>query len=1418
MGDISGATAESSKSDQTTRLHPAYTVTNIHQKVRTLDGVKVSHSSWVLLFNIHVTAFRVSDHIDGTKPPLATDESYKEWKEVDALVLQWIYATLSDDLFARVLRPVSTAREAWVRIENIFLNNKGARAAALEAEFQNITLQSMPSLEAYCQRIKELSDQLGTLDAPVSDQWMVLKLVRGLPPEYDVVGSLLNQQLPTWEEACNSLYQERQRQIARQAVIIDPAVAAVVDSSKSQHQNYRPKTAHSSSNNNQNRRPNNSGRRPSGSRSNQSNQQRSTEPTAKQPSARPPASPYPFYGFPYWAPPPCPFPTQGSYPTQGSWFGPPWQPHQPTVQPHQQQSTGSSNNAQAHLTQYDAMQPTQLAAAFQALTTDPVDDQWYMDTGASSHITPDQGKLSNLSPFSSIASVLVGNGTRIPVLGSGHTTLPTSTGSLNLENVLYNPTFIKNLVSVRKFATDNFVSVEFDPFGFSIKNFRDGMHLSRHNSSSQLYPFTTPESASASAYVITTPTQFWHERLGHPGRPVMDFLCSNKLIACNKPTLDLVCHACQLAKSKRLPFNDSITTTSLPFSIVHCDLWTSPIPSTAGYKYYMVLVDDFTNYTWVYPLKFKSETFARFAHFHRFVKTQFNLLIKTFQCDMGGEFNNHTFQKFASTNGMESRFSCPHTSQQNGKSERMIRRLNEIMLTLLTRASLPSKFWVEALHTACYLHNILPSKTLHNLTPTTILYRQKPSYDHLRVFGCACYPNTTATRPHKLALRSTPCVFLGYPANYRGYRCLDLSSGKIIFSRHVVFDEIRFPFHSSNTTPDHSFLDDPPPNPHFTHNFPPKPSTDTTPTPPPDSPFQFYEHTYQRRSKPPTSQPTTTTSAARTIPPTNTATGSSHPMLTRSRSSQTTNVNLHTESKPSLSPLPISHLKALNDPNWKGAMANEYKALLEAKTWDLVPRPPNVPVIRCLWLFKHKFNSDGVLERYKARLVANGKSQTVGVDCDETFSPVVKPTTIRTVLSLAVSRSWPMHQLDVQNAFLHGDLNETVYMHQPPGFKDPAKPDFVCRLNRSLYGLKQAPRAWYQRFANFLVTCGFKSSICDTSLFIYKKGTHMAYLLLYVDDIILTASSSDLLQQIIKSLSAEFAMKDLGNLNHFLGIKVDHEQKGLFLSQSSFAESILKRANMLNCKPVSTPVEIGSKLSASSGAPVVDGTHYRSLAGALQYLTITRPDLSYAVQQVCLFMHDPREPHFQFLKRILRYVKGTISYGLSITPSPSDRLVAYSDADWGGCPDTRRSTSGFCVFLGHNLISWSSKRQPTISRSSAEAEYRGVANTVAETSWIRNLLLELGLHTRQATVVYCDNISTVYLSQNPVQHQRTKHVEMDIHFVREKVQVGDVRVLHVPAEYQYADIFTKGLAKHLFTTFRSSLCLRPATAQTTGAC
>jgi hypothetical protein len=421
---------------------------------------------------------------------------------------------------------------------------------------------------------------------------------------------------------------------------------------------------------------------------------------------------------------------------------------------------------------------------------------------------------------------------------------------------------------------------------------------------------------------------------------------------------------------------------------------------------------------------------------------------------------------------------------------------------------------------------------------------------------------------------------------------------------------------------------------------------------------------------------------------------------------------------PGLSAVPTSARAALKDPHWRAAMQAEFDALLANRTWKLVERPPNARIITGKWVFRVKLNPDGTLNRYKARWVVRGFHQRPGIDFTETFSPVVKPATIRTMLALIASQTWPAHQLDVSNAFLHGNIDEEVYCQQPTGFADPTQPDVVCLLSWSLYGLRQAPRAWFHRFVGFVLTLGFVQSKADPSLFVLKQGNDMAYLLLYVDDIILSASTPGLLRIITNSLKSEFAIKDMGPLRFFLGIDVRRDKDGFHLSQAAYARDVLECAGMANCKPALTPADSKAKISTSDGSPFSDGPWYRRMAGALQYLTLTRPDIAYAVQQVCLHMHSPRDCHANMLKRVLRYIKGTVDHGLHLYAAASPTLIAYTDADWAGCPDTRRSTSGFCVYLGDALVSWSSKRQNTVSRSSAEAEYRGIANAVAECSWL----------------------------------------------------------------------------------------------------
>ncbi|WVZ83847.1 hypothetical protein U9M48_030944 [Paspalum notatum var. saurae] len=513
---------------------------------------------------------------------------------------------------------------------------------------------------------------------------------------------------------------------------------------------------------------------------------------------------------------------------------------------------------------------------------------------------------------------------------------------------------------------------------------------------------------------------------------------------------------------------------------------------------------------------------------------------------------------------------------------------------------------------------------------------------------------------------------------------------------------------------------------------------------------------------------------------------------------------------------PNSLEDALNDPKWKNAMQQEYDALIRNKTWHLVPQPKGTNLIDCKWVFKIKKKADGSIDRYKARLVAKGFKQRYGIDYEDTFSPVVKIATVRLVLSVAISRGWCLRQLDVQNAFLHGVLEEEVYMKQPPGFEDLRIPQHVCKLDKAIYGLKQAPRAWYSRLSSKLVAMGFQASKSDMSLFIYQKGNIVMYMLIYVDDIIVTGSSMEAISALLKDLREEFALKDLGNLSFFLGIEVQKEGNGILLSQEKYALEILSRVGMTYCRPCTTPLPSSEKLSRFEGKELSteDGTKYRSIVGALQYLTLTRPDLSYSVNKVCQFLHSPTSSHWTAVKRILRYVKNTLDLGLKINPTNSTMVSAFSDADWAGSIDDRRSTGGFAIYFGPNLISWSARKQATVSRSSTEAEYKSVANATAEIMWVQSLLKELGVSQRQPPCLWCDNIGATYLSANPVFHSRAKHIEIDFHFVREKIAKKELQIRLIYSKDQIADGFTKSLGVQKLEEFRRNLTLQQKTKKT----
>lgn len=476
----------------------------------------------------------------------------------------------------------------------------------------------------------------------------------------------------------------------------------------------------------------------------------------------------------------------------------------------------------------------------------------------------------------------------------------------------------------------------------------------------------------------------------------------------------------------------------------------------------------------------------------------------------------------------------------------------------------------------------------------------------------------------------------------------------------------------------------------------------------------------------------------------------------------------------------------------------------------MVPLPADRKPLGCKWVYKIKRRDDGTIDRFKARLVAKGFNQQEGVDFLDTFSPVAKLVTVKLLLALAAKNNWPLLQLDVNNAFLNGDLEEEVYMQIPQGYSvnNTSHTPLVCKLQKSLYGLRQASRQWYSKFSSFLLTLGFTQSKSDYSLFFKGSGSTYVALLVYVDDIVITGASPTEIQFLKNALSTEFKLKDLGNVRHFLGLEIARSKSGIFISQRQYVLKLLEDMGLLAAKPCVQPMDPKSQYHDFEGEFLCDDTQYRRLIGRLLYLTITRPDITYAVNRLSQFLTKPRTHHMQAAVHLLRYLKSNPGQGLFLSATPSVQLRAFSDADWAGCKATRRSITGYCVFIGDSLISWRSKKQPTVSRSSTEAEYRAIAALTCELIWLRHLLTDFGVVQTEPNIIFCDNESAIKLASNPIFHERTKHVEIDCHFIRDKIIDQTIKLLPIRTQFQIADMFTKPLPRAQLLPLMSKMSLK----------
>ena len=770
--------------------------------------------------------------------------------------------------------------------------------------------------------------------------------------------------------------------------------------------------------------------------------------------------------------------------------------------------------------------------------------------------------------------------------------------------------------------------------------------------------------------------------------------------------------------------------------------------------------------------------------------------------------------------------------------------------SMLYQAKLPLKFWAEAVNTMVYLRNRSPTTALNGSTPFEFWYQKKPDVSNLRVFGSICYVHIPDVLRKKLDPKSYKAVFLGYPEGTKGYKVYDVEKKAFNRSHSVIFHEGKF--HDFEEVDDPSGLSFPEdaegdglgetPEPSqeqgeeranvnndniepvgvvnndniepvgVVNNIPPVGVVNNIPPVGVDATADVVPAGEEMNIVPAVKSTYEETFLDQVANLGNVRRRQPRVRLIEEETADIASDTCCLASLTSDLEEPKSFKQASGgkySQQWKAAMNDEFDSLKTNQTWELVPRPTDQNVIGCRWVYKVKRGADGSISRHKARLVARGYSQTEGVDFDEVFAPVAHASTVRTLLSFANSNNFEVHQMDVKTAFLHGVLDCDLYMEQPEGFVDPERPDYVCKLNKGLYGLKQAARCWNETLDKHLIESGYTKGSADSCIYVKIQGKSFVIMAVYVDDIIPVSNDPSLLACEKEALCQRFEMVDNGCIEYFLGmfIRRDRDNRVLSICQPNYINDMLLRFGMSNCKPVSTPIEPGVKHDKlGDEEEPFDTRTYQQAIGCLTYLsTATRPDIGAALGILSKFMSNPSVAHWTGVKRIFRYLRGTYDYGLVFAGGKDDQLHAYSDSDWAGDVVTRRSTSGYVMKYGNSTVSWCSRRQATVAKSSTEAEYVALSLATQEVIWLRRLLSDLGVEVSAPTMIQEDNQGAIDLSRNPKHHNRTKHIDVSYHFTRERIATKEIDVSYVHTGDNVADIMTKGLAKGPYEKHRRTL-------------
>lgn len=1055
--------------------------------------------------------------------------------------------------------------------------------------------------------------------------------------------------------------------------------------------------------------------------------------------------------------------------------------------------------------------------AFIGTVADEEANNWCMDTGASEHMCWDVALFEELVKTTSEKTVKVGNGEKIEIKGIGKIRLWAFNGEdfieTTLSNVLYVPKLKFNLFSAGC-ALDKGYSMTSDKDSCKFID-KAGKVKAIAERKGKLFIMsfkTNPIDKNVATLFHCNKIDGildWHNRMAHINfDQIRNILKNNNVefIDDEKP----FCPSCLIGKQHKLSFDTSKSKTGRIGELVHADLCGPfEIESLGGAKYFLLLKDDFSKYRVLYFINQKSETTKKIHNYLNKFKNMTDREIVTLRTDNGLEFLNQELRKILEKRGIRHEKTCIYTPQQNGRAERENRTLVEAARTMLHNSTMHKRFWAEAINTAAFVLNRTAKSSIKDETPYKLWNNKDFDINRFKSFGIKVSVHIPKDKRRKLDPKSETGILVGYSEEVKGYRIYFEHRNKVELHRDVVFypeiekaeekvitldinEEINSSRQCENEDDEYINEDyngnqqpEPRPEPNIDQQGPEINELDSEEE---EDDVENESQDFNDEIEDAQVPQIEADRRGRIIKPPDWL-----------KDYDTSCFSAITEN--------ITYEEAMNSDSarlWTQAIENELSVLQKNNTWTEVPRPVNKKVIDSKWVLKIK--NDG---QYKARLVARGFQQKCDGSFYDIYAPVAKVSTFRIFVVVANKLRLPIHQMDVQGAFLYGDINDEVFMSLP---NSRNKSKTVCKLNKSIYGLKKSPKCWNSKFDNLMKHLGFNRSQNDFCLYIKSSDNSNVYVLLYVDDLLILGSNLYQVENLKKELNKNFEMKDLGIVNNYLGIHISQNlEKGFTeLDQSDYLLKVLERFGMLNCKAVNTPLDANFNFNILKNNKGDDKyiKLCRQMIGSLMYAVLgTRPDLSFSVSALSRFMETANESLFIALKRVLRYIKGTLYLKLRLHTDNDNILCGYVDSDWGGDIIDRKSTTGYIFKMYNCPVSWASKKQQSVSISSTESEYVALSVAVTEACWLRKILMDFNIDLEKPVEIYEDNQSAISIANNPENNKRLKHLDIKHFFIKEKIEQGLVNVLYIRTEDQVADILTKPVPRVKILKFREHLCL-----------